>query len=874
MIFDFPEKPRELETSEIKNELTNSKNFETTHENNIGDKMDTKPNELYSLYRRNSHSASFHRKLKLKKCKNLKKPFDKKEHIKSNSSKSKEEPKVNKLQLEENNKKNEIDQNKTEKNENNIQIIDKKEDNKFKTIEDHSKKTLASLIQSNINSDADENNSILSCSNNNKNLKRRASNYSSSSFRRNFVLKSEICSNYIDNNNNKRFLSQGKYSSPVMEYYKEMKNQFINFYLFKDKNKNAKNDEKSNDNSFGNSNKNIIPNTYGDLNKKKKIQRQIITDVIEEEEEESNCFNLNTFHGGDNYEEKDELEYQIKKILFNNDEADDIKKKNELPNENEKLFDCYINNNFSNNRNYIGKKELNNYINNNNQNVYPMNFNLSQNVYNIQPFPKIINLAASQNNNNLNCFNFVNNQEIKTPMNLVTPQNNINLNCYNFVNNQELTNQMINNPIYINNCNFIPNNYNMNNYSNDINNNELNGNKITNLELNKTGNNFTEYNDIQLAKMANILVKNQEGCRNLQNKIQTNPDFANNILFHEIKYNIKELSCDPFGNYFFQVLVEVLNFDNINTFLDITQKDFNDICISPHGTRVIQKLIEKIYNIPLLINKLIYNLCCKDLGEIFRSPYGNHVIQKLLTCGISPEYCNFIYKYTFENFSEITRTKHGVCVIQKCVSEGDKTQREKIFELILKEFDSIIKDEFGNYLLQYILINIKTKEQFDEILPIIKTLELKIIEYCKSKFSSNIIEKCFENNACIVGENILENLINEHSDNIMEILTNRYGIYILQKAIKFQSGKYKMQIFKIIQSHENEINSDNFYYIQKIVDANKEFKEMLTIFKDNDKEHYVKEERNKKKYDNSRFNDKREYQIKYRKNDGRYKNEY
>ena len=198
----------------------------------------------------------------------------------------------------------------------------------------------------------------------------------------------------------------------------------------------------------------------------------------------------------------------------------------------------------------------------------------------------------------------------------------------NYKNNNNL-NILIENNIDIDKCNFTPKNYNMNNYTKEINSNELSTNNKKNEDINRNIYNFMGYNDIQIAKMATSLIRNQEGCRYLQKKIKNDPNFANNILFHEIKNNIKELSCDPFGNYFFQLLIDILNFDNINSFLDYTQKDFIYICTSRHGTRVIQKLIEKVCPIPLLINKLIYNLCSKNLGNIIKSHYGNHVIQKL-----------------------------------------------------------------------------------------------------------------------------------------------------------------------------------------------------------------------------------------------------
>ena len=73
----------------------------------------------------------------------------------------------------------------------------------------------------------------------------------------------------------------------------------------------------------------------------------------------------------------------------------------------------------------------------------------------------------------------------------------------------------------------------------------------------------------------------------------------------------------------------------------------------------------------------------------------------------------------------IAQSKHGVCIIQKCVTEGDEVHREKLYKLIINNFSNLIKDSFGNYLIQYILINTKTEEKLKEILPILKKIEGK-----------------------------------------------------------------------------------------------------------------------------------------------------
>ena len=410
---------------------------------------------------------------------------------------------------------------------------------------------------------------------------------------------------------------------------------------------------------------------------------------------------------------------------------------------------------------------------------------------------------------------------------------NNNNNIYKDDNNK---NTVINTQTDIKNDKISYNNiYNNNNYNNKINNNNMN---ISNMSMKNTfslNKNVYELTDEEILNSPIKIINDQLGCRFMQEKIKSNQNFANELLFPKIKYNLKEICCDNFGNYFLQALIDILSFDNINKFFDMTQNDFTDICVSPHGTRVIQKLIDKISATPILMNRFIYNLNSKDLGIIFKSPYGNHTIQKFLETTHSSEYSTFIFYYVFKYFLNIANSKHGVCVVQKCISEGDEKQRAKIYELILNNFNNLIKDQFGNYLIQYILMNTKTEEKFKEILPIILKIEENIIDLCKSKYSANVIEKSFENSDRIISEHILDSLLKNNCDNLLDILFDQYGIYVIQKALKVNNIIYTNKLIEEINSKEKEIKninfSDNKYKnILKIINSSQELGEILGKF--------------------------------------------
>ena len=397
-----------------------------------------------------------------------------------------------------------------------------------------------------------------------------------------------------------------------------------------------------------------------------------------------------------------------------------------------------------------------------------------------------------------------------------------------------------------NNENPNKDNLNFNNDSKMTTINQIN-NYVTN-NIIKINNFYPNENDINLKiqnhNKVNInpitLIKDKFGCIMMKNKILSDPNYANEILFPQIKTNLKDLCCDNFGNYFLQSYLDIITFDNLNTFLNSLNDNFTEICLSPYGTRIIQKIIDKIAFTPILINKFTFILNNKDFKTICNSQYGNHVVQRFLSALHSSEYTNIIYNNIYKNFLEFANNKHGVFIVQKCISEGNEIQRKIIYQLIVDYFFPVIENEFGNYLIQFILLNKKIMEQtFHEILPIILKLEENIINLCFSKYSANVIEKCFEQSENIIRNHILDFLFKYHSNRVIDIMFNKYGIYIIIKAIKSQNGKYKNNLINIFNNSSRELkyiinsNLSNCKSILKIIHKYKELDDVYKIIVNN-----------------------------------------
>ena len=255
-------------------------------------------------------------------------------------------------------------------------------------------------------------------------------------------------------------------------------------------------------------------------------------------------------------------------------------------------------------------------------------------------------------------------------------------------------------------------------------------------------------------------------------------------------------------------IVSFNKYENLDSFLTLIKDDIGDICLTESGSHTIQSLIENIHKYPLLLNKFIFYLNNIDIKKIFISPYGNHIIKYYLSIIKQKEYTYFIYNYVCVNFIEIAKNKYGVCIVQQCLSEGDETAKKQIIYLIISNLDKIMKDNFGNYLIQYIFIKIKYIN-FELILPLIIKIEENLVEYCKHKYSASVLEKCFERGDERISEHFLNYLLEKHLNDIIYIASNQYGFFVIKKSLFVNNVDLKKKILKQIKRDIHKLKPES-----------------------------------------------------------------
>ncbi|CAI5150136.1 BEM_HP_G0079080.mRNA.1.CDS.1 [Saccharomyces cerevisiae] len=180
------------------------------------------------------------------------------------------------------------------------------------------------------------------------------------------------------------------------------------------------------------------------------------------------------------------------------------------------------------------------------------------------------------------------------------------------------------------------------------------------------------------------------------------------LMYEQIKPFFLDLILDPFGNYLVQKLCDYLTAEQKTLLIQTIYPNVFQISINQYGTRSLQKIIDTVDNevqIDLIIKGFSQEFTSiEQVVTLINDLNGNHVIQKCIF-KFSPSKFGFIIDAIVEenNIITISTHKHGCCVLQKLLSVCTLQQIFKISVKIVQFLPGLINDQFGNYIIQFLL---------------------------------------------------------------------------------------------------------------------------------------------------------------------------
>ena len=196
---------------------------------------------------------------------------------------------------------------------------------------------------------------------------------------------------------------------------------------------------------------------------------------------------------------------------------------------------------------------------------------------------------------------------------------------------------------------------------------------------------------------------NQKATKQLQKSLGEEPKETIDLIIKELKGNFRLVITNKNGNYFCSDLLKVCDQNQRIEILKELSPFISEDCTHEFGTHPIQHLIE------LSSSEEEYKLLLASFNDFNKvllaslNQNGSFVIQKLIVN--IPEKVRNQFNQIFVQFICIlARDMYGLCAVKKFIGyTKNELIVKQIFNTIIKNFVSISSNQYGNYLIQYLL---------------------------------------------------------------------------------------------------------------------------------------------------------------------------
>lgn len=164
----------------------------------------------------------------------------------------------------------------------------------------------------------------------------------------------------------------------------------------------------------------------------------------------------------------------------------------------------------------------------------------------------------------------------------------------------------------------------------------------------------------------------------IQSRIERDKAFFD-LVFESLLESFPEFATNIMSSYLCLKVIELSGYDSsrLARIVESLKTKVLMLSMDPCGTRVVQRLIEKIHVLPDLLTQITEEI--KDnVCMMIMCNNGNHVIQKLIN-QVDSEAIDFVYTEILMEFKNIGNHKHGCCVIQRCIDNSNSEQKVVLF---------------------------------------------------------------------------------------------------------------------------------------------------------------------------------------------------
>ncbi|QIX01527.1 hypothetical protein AMS68_007044 [Peltaster fructicola] len=201
------------------------------------------------------------------------------------------------------------------------------------------------------------------------------------------------------------------------------------------------------------------------------------------------------------------------------------------------------------------------------------------------------------------------------------------------------------------------------------------------------------------------------GCRVVQKALEHVLLEQQAALVGELRNHITACIKDQNGNHVIQKAIERCPASSIGFVYQALVAQVHTLSLHPYGCRVIQRCLERQEEFPakeIILGELHESMSKGMIGD----SYGNYVVQHVVENGpdVNRQHVLNIVLADLEGYS---KHKFASNVVEKCIQYSTDVWRRKVVEVLTTVDDrraegegvlvSLIKDSFGNYVIQKLL---------------------------------------------------------------------------------------------------------------------------------------------------------------------------
>ena len=247
-----------------------------------------------------------------------------------------------------------------------------------------------------------------------------------------------------------------------------------------------------------------------------------------------------------------------------------------------------------------------------------------------------------------------------------------------------------------------------------------------------------------------------------------------------------------------------LNNNDRLSFLFTIVKNICIFSINKISTYPIQFIVSHLYS--KIEMQIIINQINKNLMKLALDIYGTHVIEKIII-NFDKEYLKEIFNFITENLIFLSKHVNGLCLVKRIlIIEYENNNYLTLKKILINKSIDLIENPYGNYALQIVIDYWNNNDIYD----IFKQFFNRLTEFSCMKYSSNVIARCIEKNEKFLNGFILEICIKKNT--IGNLIKNSFGNYVVQTALKFAKGIFKIYLVHSIENNLNILGEKKLIY--------------------------------------------------------------